>query len=71
MLMVVEQTLHRMKALRLPGAATAFWRNSRVLAENSHSLNECLGLLLDREHISRTSATGEGSSSTLDRPLMA
>ena len=48
--MLMEQTLHTLKALRLPGMATAFEEQQHQAAMAELSFDERFGLLVDREH---------------------
>jgi DNA replication protein DnaC len=48
--MLMEQTLHTLKALRLPGMATAFEEQQHQAAMADLSFDERFGLLVDREH---------------------
>ncbi|MEO8411289.1 MAG: ATP-binding protein, partial [Propionivibrio sp.] len=45
----MEQTLHTLKALRLPGMATAFEEQQSNAAVASLSFDERFSLLVDRE----------------------
>ena len=47
--MLMEQTLHTLKALRLPGMATAFEEQQTNAAVNSLSFDDRFSLLVDRE----------------------
>ena len=47
--MLMEQTLHTLKALRLPGMATAFEEQQTNAAVTSLSFDDRFGLLVDRE----------------------
>ena len=46
----MEQTLHTLKSLRLPGMATAFEEQQHQAAMADLSFDERFGLLVDREH---------------------
>ena len=48
--MLMEQTLSTLKALRLPGMASAFEEQQTNAAVSSLSFDERFGLLVDREH---------------------
>ncbi len=48
--MLMEQTLHTLKALRLPGMATAFEEQQHNAAMTGLSFDERFSLLVDREH---------------------
>ena len=48
--MLMEQTLHTLKALRLPGMASAFEEQQSSVAMADLSFDERFGLLVDREH---------------------
>ena len=48
--MLMEQTLHTLKALRLPGMATAFEEQQHHAAMADLSFDERFSLLVDREH---------------------
>lgn len=47
--MLMEQTLHALKALRLPGMAAAFEEQQHQAAMAELSFDERFGLLVDRE----------------------
>ena len=47
--MLMEQTLHTLKALRLPGMASAFEEQQHHAAMADLSFDERFGLLVDRE----------------------
>ena len=51
--MLMEQTLHTLKALRLPGMAAAFEAQQHQAAMAELSFDERFGLLVEREHIWR------------------
>jgi len=48
--MLIEQTLHTLNALRLPGMATAFIEQQTNAASMSLSFDERFAMLVDREH---------------------
>lgn len=48
--MLMEQTLHTLNALRLPGMATAFAEQQTNAASMSLSFDERFAMLVDREH---------------------
>ena len=47
--MLIEQTLQTLKALRLPGMATAFEEQQTLAASASLSFDERFAMLVDRE----------------------
>jgi len=51
--MLIEQTLHTLKALRLPGMAAAFEEQQTRAATMDLSFDERFALLVDREHLWR------------------
>jgi DNA replication protein DnaC len=49
-MMLIEQTVHTLNALRLPGMATAFTEQQTNAASMSLSFDERFAMLVDREH---------------------